>query len=290
MTLDANEPIGVRVVILKVPDSVVHSNDDYDLDFLEIGDEQKWLQDDDRGHLVSPPLQWDPGDEVVRYLEGVAGDELVVEDVTGRFAPFLTDAPSSMDTPRSTVGLGRLPGEVTRRVVAVWRGWEQWERDKRLPRFSFERLTSDQLASLGWPGTSPYDGGQVVTVRYELSRKEHNSNPLCLLGRMIAHRPVYNEPVVLGEGVSIDCGGFPKKAGTAKAPLLNVRDGTTLEIRDVALARARVAARAGEGRVEIVDDEPAPESLLTYEEAELLEQLRELSAERVDLLFSLLGA
>lgn len=282
---------GTRIVILKVPQDVAAREDDYDLDFLEIGDEDRWLREDG-SWLVSPPDVWNPQDEIVRYLHGIAEDELVIEDVTERFAPFVTDAPPEFDTPRSTAVIGRMPGDDGRRIVAVWRGWETWEREKRQPRrFSFERLTPDQLKSIGWPSASPYVdcAGKVATVHVWLDRKEHNRNPLYLFRRKVAERPAHNKPVVLGDGVSVVSGGFPKRGGSEGAPLLNLRAWTVLEIRDVPLYDARDAVFTSGGRVTFGGEEPRPESLLEDEELELVARLLDLRADRLGLVLDMVS-
>lgn len=123
-----------------------------------------------------------------------------------------------------------------RNLKGVWnRSTQTWAFDVR----DLEAVREIVRKVYGWEGTYPVE---VTDVRVVLRAPDGSyppgyTNPLWLLGRLLAERPHRDARVRTGPGVLIVSGGFTQSAGSRKYPDLGAQPGTVLEVRDVPLLK-----------------------------------------------------
>jgi hypothetical protein len=118
-----------------------------------------------------------------------------------------------------------------------------------------------------------YSMEQLVTVRTPVADE---CQGLYMFGRLIAWRSGNNEPVELGEGVTIAAGGFRPKGGTKTRPRLAPEPGTVLEIADVSALSVRSASVIREFTVVTETD---PRLDLLCRRATLLQEVERINAQ-----------
>jgi len=92
----------------------------------------------------------------------------------------------------------------------------------------------------------------VVTVRLRLAEKWARRQNLNMFGRPIASRWKRDSEIVLGKGVSVECGGFGPSGGSRQHPAIDPQEETTLLIRDVVYSAAVEAMTEDPENVEIL--------------------------------------
>lgn len=115
----------------------------------------------------------------------------------------------------------------------------------------------------------------TVTLRWIVP--DARERELWLAGRLVARREQRDDPVRLGNGVTVVQGGFWPAGGSKKNPRLDPYDGTVVEIRNVPRAAADTAA-ALDGDVTVIEtDEPLSKEKLSERRDQLLDDLRAIN-------------
>jgi len=128
-------------------------------------------------------------------------------------------------------------------------------------------------------GTDGRTTEKTVTVRVEIEWSGEAT--LRLAGAELAHRPGRDQSVRLGQGVVLLKGGFARKGGSMRYPVLAAEEGTVLEVRDVPLSQARLMVEQGEDEscvVSILEPASLVRAALLEERTALLARLAELDA------------
>lgn len=83
----------------------------------------------------------------------------------------------------------------------------------------------------GTTGTDDTTG--KVPVAYLIPPANRLDQKLVRFDRVLAHRPAHDAEVVLGDGVTVLAGRFPRYGGSRPRPTLDHNSGTILEVQDV---------------------------------------------------------